>query len=164
VIVRPYLEGDVEALWAILEPVIRAGESYALPRDWPRAAALGFWTRPEHAVFVAEEDGRVVGSYFLRANALGGGGHVANAGYVTDPGWNGRGVGAALCLHSLDEAVRRGFRAMQFNFVVATNARAIALWERFGFAVAGRLPGAFVHPSSGPVDALVMYRSLPASP
>ncbi|MGB8181510.1 MAG: GNAT family N-acetyltransferase, partial [Stellaceae bacterium] len=71
-----------------------------------------------------------------------------------------RGVARAMCVHSLDAARARGFCAMQFNFVVATNERAIELWERCGFAMVGRLPNAFRHPRLGLVDALVMYRAL----
>lgn len=85
---------------------------------------------------------------------------MANCGYVTDSSATGHGVARAMCAHSLDHAKARGFRAMQFNFVVSTNIRAVRLWESFEFAVAGRLPGAFLHPSAGYVDALVMYRDL----
>ena len=49
---------------------------------------------------------------------------------------------------------------MQFNFVVANNARAIATWERAGFDIVGRLPQAFHHPQAGYVDALVMMKRL----
>jgi ribosomal protein S18 acetylase RimI-like enzyme len=65
-----------------------------------------------------------------------------------------------MCAHSLERARERGFQAMQFNFVVSTNERAVALWRSFGFEIVGRLPGAFHHPAAGFVDALVMYRSL----
>ena len=65
-----------------------------------------------------------------------------------------------MCLHSLQRARERGFRAMQFNFVVSTNERAVKLWNNLGFEVVGRLPGAFQHPEYGFVDALVMYQKL----
>ncbi len=151
---------DDDALWAILEPVLRAGETYALPRDWDHEATLAFWCAPDHAVFVAEAADGLVGSYFLRANKKGPGDHVANCGYVTAPWAEGRGVARTLCLHSQEEARARGFKAMQFNCVVATNSRAVALWQRLGFATVGRLPEAFRHPREGFVDALVMYKSL----
>jgi L-amino acid N-acyltransferase YncA len=159
-LVRPAEPGDAPAIWRILEPVIRAGETYTLPRDMSREEALAYWHSPGHEVFVAEDDGEVLGTYFLHANQRGGGSHVANCGYVTDANATGRGVARAMCAHSLDHAKARGFRAMQFNFVVSTNVRAVRLWESFGFAIAGRLPGAFLHPSAGYVDALVMYRNL----
>jgi ribosomal protein S18 acetylase RimI-like enzyme len=158
--IRPARPGDHDALWAILEPVIRAGETYPLPREMSRAEALGYWLQPDHAVFVAEDGGRILGTYYLRANALAGGSHVANCGYMTAPAARGRGVARAMCLHSLEMARARGFRAMQYNLVISTNAAAVHLWQSCGFAVVGRLPEAFRHPAHGYVDALVMYRML----
>lgn len=151
---------DAADLWRILEPVIRAGETYPLPRDMSRDAALAYWHSPGHAVFVAERDRELLGTYYLRANQTGGGAHVANCGYMTATGATGRGVATAMCEHSLAEAKRRGFRAMQFNFVISSNERAVRLWQHCGFAIVGRLPGAFDHPRLGYVDALVMYRTL----
>ena len=159
--IRPAaLSADADSVWAILEPTIRAGETYTLPRDMPREEALDYWFAPRHEVFVAEENARILGTYFLQTNQQGGGSHVANCGYVTAPPASGRGVARAMCAHSLDRARERGFTAMQFNFVVSTNERAVALWQTFGFEIVGRLPGAFHHPTVGYVDALVMYRSL----
>jgi L-amino acid N-acyltransferase YncA len=158
--IRAATAEDGDALWRVLEPTIRAGETYALPRDMSAEAALAYWLAPAHEVFVAEADGALLGTYYLRANQQGGGAHVANCGYIVAPAATGRGVASALCLHSLDRARARGFRAMQFNFVVASNARAIRLWQRFGFAIVGHLPEAFAHPRLGYVDALVMHRKL----
>jgi L-amino acid N-acyltransferase YncA len=158
--IRTATSDDHDALWTILEPVIRAGETYALPRDMTRGDALAYWCAPGFEVFVAEDAGEIVGSYFVHANQRGGGAHVANAGYVTRIGHTGRGVARAMCAHSLDHARGRGYRAMQFNFVVSTNDRAVRLWQAMGFAIVGRLPGAFAHPSLGDVDAFVMFQSL----
>ncbi len=160
VLIRPAGPADDPALWAILEPVIRAGETYTLDPDLTEAAALAYWTGPDKACFVAEADGRVVGTYYVRANQAGGGRHVCNCGYMVATAGAGRGIARAMCAHSLDEARARGFRAMQFNFVVSTNQRAVALWRSMGFDTVGRLPGAFHHPVQGDVDALVMFRTL----
>lgn len=143
--VRAASERDDDAIWRILEPMLRAGETYALPRDLGREEALAHWRSPGNEVFVAEDDGGVHGTYILRKNQLGAGAHVANCGYVTAPDATGRGVARAMCAHSLDEARRRGFRAMQFNLVVSSNERAVRLWQGFGFEIVGRLPGAFEH-------------------
>ncbi len=159
-IVRPAEDRDLEAIWRILEPVIRAGETYTLPSDMTRDAALAYWRARAHKVFVAEEEGTVVGTYYIRTNQTGGGSHVANCAYVTAQEASGRGVARTMCLHSLERAKARGFRAMQFNFVVSTNERAVRLWQSLGFETAGRLPGAFRHPEQGFVDALVMFRAL----
>jgi L-amino acid N-acyltransferase YncA len=158
--IRPARTDDANAIWAILEPTIRAGETYTLPRDMAREQALAYWFSPEHTVFVAEQDGEVLGSYYLRANQRGGGGHVCNCGYMTAAWASGRGVATAMCEHSLEYAKAQGYRAVQFNFVISSNLAAIHLWQKFGFATVGRLPGAFLHPGVGYVDALVMYRTL----
>jgi ribosomal protein S18 acetylase RimI-like enzyme len=160
VTIRAAEAGDRDVIWNILEPTIRAGETYTLPSDLKREEALAYWFACGHEVFVAVMDGEVAGTYFLQANQQGGGSHVANCGYMTAARATGRGVARAMCAHSLERGRERGFRAMQFNFVVSTNLRAVRLWESFGFEIAGRLPGAFRHPTEGYVDALVMFRQL----
>jgi L-amino acid N-acyltransferase YncA len=160
VLIRPATDGDANAIWAIMEPIIRAGETYTLPRDMSKEATLAYWFSPEREVFVAEDSGEIVGTYCLQANQRGGGAHVANCGYMTAASATGRGVARAMCAHSLDRARERGFRAMQFNFVISTNDRAARLWQSFGFEIVGRLPGAFQHPTRGYVDACIMYRTL----
>jgi ribosomal protein S18 acetylase RimI-like enzyme len=160
-LIRKPVSKDEDAIWAILEPVIRAGETYPVPREMDRESALAYWFSPGHEVFVAEEaGGEIVGTYFLKANQKGGGGHVANCGYMTAPHATGRGVARAMCAHSLERAKERCFRAMQFNFVVSTNERAVRLWQSCGFEIVGRLPQVFEHPTHGFVDAFVMYRQL----
>ena len=159
-IIRPAGSSDADAIWSILEPTIRAGETYTLPREMDRDQSLSYWFSPDHTVFVAEEDGEVLGTYYLRANQKGGGAHVGNCGYMTAAWASGRGVATNMCAHSLEYARTHGFRAMQFNFVIGSNLPAIHLWQKFGFETVGRLPGAFLHPSLGYVDALVMYRTL----
>jgi ribosomal protein S18 acetylase RimI-like enzyme len=159
-VIRPANDPDEAALWRILEPVIRAGETYPLPRDMTQARALAYWHSAGHVVFVAEQDGEIVGTYYLRANQAGGGAHVANCGYMTAQGAAGRGIATAMCHHSLAEAKARGYRAMQFNFVISSNARAVRLWQHCGFEIVGRLPEVFGHPTLGYVDAYVMLRRL----
>jgi len=159
-LVRPAANEDANAIWAIMEPIIRAGETYTLPRDMDKKTALAYWLSPGHEVFIAEENGEIVGTYFLQSNQQGGGAHVANCGYMTAVTATGRGVARAMCEHSLSCARGRRFRAMQFNFVVSTNERAVRLWQSLGFDIIGRLPGAFQHPTLGYVDAYIMYRDL----
>ena len=158
--IRPALRQDHAAIAAIILPVIRAGETYALDPAMTQDAALAYWFGDDKTVFVFEEEGAILGTYYLRANQAGGGRHVANAGYMTGPAARGRGVARAMAVHSFDEARARGFAAMQFNFVVASNAAAVHLWTALGFATVGRVPGAFRHPRLGAVDALVMHRPL----
>lgn len=145
---------------AIVVPTLAAGETYAIARDLDMDGVLAYWFGPSHEVFVAEDDGTVLGTYYLMANQGGGGAHVANCGYMTAPAAQGRGIARAMCEHSLVRARERGFRAMQFNHVVSTNTRAVALWQKLGFDIVGTLPLAFNHPAQGYVDSYVMFRGL----
>ena len=158
--IHPATDSDRDAIWAILEPMIRSGETYTLPRDMSKKQALEYWFAGDKETFVWKENGAVLGTYFLKTNQQGGGAHVANCGYVTAPAAQGRGIARQMCLHSLERARERDFRAMQFNFVVSTNERAIKLWTSLDFKIVGCLPLAFEHPTLGFVDALVMYREL----
>jgi ribosomal protein S18 acetylase RimI-like enzyme len=158
--IRAATETDADAIWAMLEPVIRAGDVYALAVDLDREEALAYWFAPGNRVFVAVLDGQIAGSYYLRANQRGGGAHVCNCGYVTEMRKRGHGLAREMCEHSLEFGRAQGFLAMQFNFVVSTNAAAVHLWQQCGFRELGRLPGAFLHPELGYVDALVMWREL----
>ena len=158
--IRAARSDDASAIWAALEPAFRAGETYAVPRDIGRNEALDYWFAQDHEVFVADADGKVLGTYYLRANQAGGGDHVSNCGFVTAPSAQGRGVARRMLEHSLVHAKNRGFRAMQFNFVISTNERAVRTWQRYGFAIVGRLPLAYNHPTRGFVDALVMHTIL----
>jgi ribosomal protein S18 acetylase RimI-like enzyme len=160
VTMRAATTADRAAVWDILRPVFRAGETYAIDPAISEADALAYWFGPGREVRVAEADGVVLGSYYIRPNAEGGGAHVCNCGFVTAEAAQGRGVARAMLAEALDRAAQSGYRAMQFNFVISTNTRAVALWQTAGFQIAGRLPGAYLHPTKGYVDALVMYRSL----
>ncbi len=159
-IFRPATADDAETLWAMLEPVFRAGDTYAVDPGIGRESALGYWCGGNHSTWLAEDEGEAIGTYYICPNQGGGGAHVCNCGFVTARGAEGRGVARAMLKDALARARMMGYRAMQFNFVVETNARAVALWQSHGFATVGRLPGAFRHPERGYVDALVMYRDL----
>lgn len=159
-IIRAATAADVRAIWRILEPVIRAGETYALPRDMSKADALMFWMGKGREAFVAEEAGAILGTYYLRANSMGGGAHVCNCGFMVAAEARGRGVATAMCRDSFERARERGYRAMQFNFVVSTNTAAITLWQSLGFREIGRVPSGFRHPALGYVDTLILFREL----
>lgn len=155
--------GDWPAVWDILRPVFRAGETYAFATDIDETAAHRAWVELPAATFVVRAaDERILATYYLKPNQPGPGAHVCNCGYVTAETARGQGLAAAMCEHSQAEARRLGFRAMQFNLVVATNEGAVRLWQRLGFAIVGTLPGAFLHPHQGYVDAHVMFKTLVA--
>jgi ribosomal protein S18 acetylase RimI-like enzyme len=161
ILVQPFLPRYWASVWRVLEPVFRAGETYAFSPDISEAEARHVWSEVPAATFVALNSGdEVLGTYYIKPNQPALGAHVCNCGYVTAEQARGRGIASAMCEHSQEEARARGFRAMQYNLVVSTNEGAIRLWKKHGFAVIGVLPGAFRHASLGYVDALVMFKQL----
>jgi len=158
--IRPARETDRDAIWNIFHAIVAPGDTYAFDPRISREDALAYWFREDTHTYVAEEDGRVVGTYILKANQPGLGSHVANAAFMVAPDAQGSGAGRRMAEHCLGEASLLGFRAMQFNFVVSTNEGAIRLWKQLGFKTVGTLPGAFRHPQKGYVDVYVMFRSL----
>ena len=158
---RPATDADWPQLWAFLAPVLGAGETYTYPQDISEAEARQTWLLPEPwQVVVADAGDRIVGVAKYGPNQPGRGAHVANASFVVDPAHEGHGVGRALAEHVLAEARERGFRAMQFNAVVETNAAAVRLWESLGFRILATVPEAFDHPTAGLVGLHLMHRAL----
>lgn len=159
--IRPFEQSDWPATWQVIEPVLRAGETYSFDRDIAEEDAYRAWITAPAATFVAEGDaGTILGTYHIKPNQPGQGAHVCNCGYIVSESARGMGVASEMCLHSQTEALTRGFLAMQYNLVVATNTGAVRLWQKLGFEIAGTLPRAFHHPSQGYVDAFVMYKWL----
>lgn len=158
--IRRINDADWPAAWSILRPTFAAGDTYAYPPTIDEADARRIWIDAPAATYVALVDGAICGTYYVKANQPGLGAHVCNCGYVVAAAARGHGIASAMCEHSQREAVALGFRAMQYNLVVATNEGAIRLWQRHGFAIVGTLPGAFNHQRFGYVDALVMYKTL----
>ena len=142
----------------MLEPVFRAGDTYAIDPAISREDALAYWCA--HHAYVAEVGGTPLGTFYIRPNQQGGGAHVCNCGYITARAAQGKGIARAMLAFSLDEARRLGFEAMQYNFVLATNARAIETWRRAGFGEIGRIPRAFRLPGGAYTDALILHRFL----
>ena len=159
--IRLIEDGDWDRVWPVIKPVFRSGESYPYPIDICSSDAFEVWVTAAQATYVAvDQNGAVLGTYYLKANQPGLGGHVANCGYIVGEGARGQGIASKMCVHSQAEAVKLGFRAMQYNLVVSTNVGAVQLWERHGFERIGVLRGAFHHLSAGYVDAYVMYKTL----
>lgn len=156
--IRPATDSDCDAIWNIFREVIAAGDTYPLDANISREDALAYWFQREARVFVTEAGGKIVGSYTLHSNQSGGGGHVANAAFIVAGDAREQGIGRAMGEHCLNEARRLGFRAMQFNFVVASNESAVKLWQDLGMKIVGTVPGAFRHPTRGYVDVYVMYQ------
>lgn len=159
--IRRFEDADWPVVWPILRATFAAGDTYAFAPQSTEAEIRRAWIDAPAATYVAcAQDGRLLGTYYIKANQAGLGAHVSNCGYVVASDAQGRGVATAMCEHSQKEALSLGFRAMQFNLVVSTNERAIRLWQKLGYSVIGTLPGAFRHQRLGYVDALVMYKQL----
>lgn len=156
--IRPAGPDDHDAIWSMLEPVFRAADTYAIDPDISRADALTYWTAAH--CYVAEDDAGLWGTFYIRRNQKGGGSHVCNCGYITARGAEGKGVARAMLAHSLSEAKSLGFEAMQYNFVLRSNARAVKLWQSSGFEIVGTQPRAFRHPDGSYTDAYTMHRFL----
>lgn len=159
-ILRRAEPADFDAIWPLLRDVFRAGTTYAVDPAISKDDARTYWMTSARATYVAENEGRVVGTYYIKTNQSGGGAHICNCGYIVSPAARGQGLAAMMCDHSEQEARALGYMAMQFNFVLASNAGALRLWRRLGFAIIGTIPDAFDHPTEGMVDAYVMYKRL----
>jgi len=151
---------DFDSIWRIFREVVERGDTYVYDPSTTKEEARSIWMADGNSTYVALIDGRIIGTYILKRNQPGLGSHVANAGYMVRADCQGLGVGRAMCEHSIEEARRQGYLAMQFNMVVSTNEGAVALWEKLGFSIVGTLPQAFRHKTLGLVDAYVMHRYL----
>ncbi|HRI66093.1 MAG TPA: GNAT family N-acetyltransferase [Polyangium sp.] len=158
--IRQATRADFTQIWPFFKEIVEAGDTYAFPRDVTEEQALTIWIDTPRKTFVFEENGQILGSYFIKTNQAGPGNHVCNCGYMVSRAARGRGLASAMCEHSQEIARELGYKAMQFNLVVSTNEGAVRLWNKLGFVIVGRLPKAFQHPSQGYVDALVMYKWL----
>ncbi len=151
---------DADALWTIIEPIVKAGDTWVYSPDSSREKMLDIWYSSDKYSYVYEVENQVVATFFIKSNQPDLGSHVANAGYMVHPDFRGRGIAEVMCRFSLGEARRLGFEAMQFNIVMATNVGAIRLWQKCGFEIIGTIPKAYQHQTLGLTDALVMYQWL----
>lgn len=162
--IRPMQAEDFAVFWPTFRAIIQAQESYAYDPQLSEDEARALWCDVPQETWLAEEDGVLLGSYFIKPNAAGPGAHVCNCGYMVAPAARGRGVAAALCAHSQQRGRELGFLAMQFNAVVASNTVAVALWKKLGYVEVGRVPGAYRHATLGLVDCLIMHQWLQLPP
>jgi len=158
--IRAAADSDKPAIWQIIKSVISTGDTYVFDPETPEDEMLDYWFAPEKHVYVAEEGGVIVGTFWLKPNYPGLGSHVCNAAYMVSPNAFGKGIGRRMAEFSLDEARRLGFTAMQFNFVVSSNTAAVKLWKSIGMEIVGEIPDAFDHRELGLTNAYVMYRKL----
>lgn len=159
--IRDATPDDWPAIWPFMRQIITDGETYTYDRDLPESEARASWfLPPPDRTVVAVSDGVVAGTAKMNRNHRGGGSHIASASFMVDPACSGRGIGRALGEEVISWAKSAGYRAIQFNAVVSTNTRAVALWQSLGFTIIGTLPEGFLHPTKGYVDLHIMHRPL----
>ena len=161
--IREVIDGDFDDIWPIFHAIVNKGDTYAYPHDTNKQQAQNLWLEIPLATYVAEKNGVILGTYFIKTNQTGAGEHVCNCGYMVAPAAQGQGLATLMCQHSQRQALKLGYKAMQFNFVAASNTGALKLWQKLGFATVGCLPRAFLHPQLGYIDAMVMYKWLTLS-
>lgn len=153
-------QSDSDALWEIIKPIIREGSTYVFSSDSSEEKMLAYWLGEDKRTYVAESDGKIVGTFYLKANQPDRGSHIVNAGFMVYQHIIGKGIGKAMAEFSFAESKRLGFQAMQFNYVVKSNTAAVHLWKKLGFEIVGEVPDAFTHPKLGLTNVLLMYRKL----
>jgi ribosomal protein S18 acetylase RimI-like enzyme len=158
--IREATDNDHDGIWKIFEQVVRVGDTYAFDPDTPKEDLPKLWFAPAMKVYVAEENGKISGTYFIKPNQPGLGAHIANCGYMVHPESRGRGLGKQLFDHSWLVAKESGYKGMQFNLVVSTNQIALQLWEKLGFRIIGTIPKGFNHLQLGYVDAYILFREI----
>lgn len=158
--IRKAIDQDRHEVWEIFTAVIQTGDTYVFAPDTVKEDLDKHWFSPYMDTYVLEEDGEILGTYIIKPNQIDLGSHIANASYMVHPKAQGKGIGKLLCEHSLMEARKFGFMAMQFNLVVSTNKVAVKLWQKFGFTIIGTIPDGFNHLTLGYVDAYIMYLKL----
>lgn len=148
-------------VWAFMQPVFAAGDSYPNAVDASESDAKSYWFNPGKTTHVAiDQKGDVLGVYYLRPNQPPLGAHICNCGYVVASAARGRGIASMMCEHSQNFAIENGYRGMQYNLVVSSNTGAVNLWQKHGFDIIGTVPGAFHHKNLGYVDAHIMFKQL----
>jgi ribosomal protein S18 acetylase RimI-like enzyme len=158
--IRPATHSDKPGVWEIIKTVIAGGDTYVFDPETPEEEMLAYWFSPEKFVYVAEDDGEILGTYWIKPNQPGLGSHVGNGAYMVSPKVKGKGIGRMMAEHSIEEARRIGFKSIQFNFVVKSNEVAVNLWQKVGFEIIGEIPDAFDHKENGLTNAYIMYRKL----
>jgi len=158
--IRTATTNDFNQIWPIFHEIVKAGETYALSPETSQIEAKEIWLEKPKQTFIVEKNGKVLGTYIIKTNQAGPGGHVCNCAYMVSSIARGQGLATMMCQHSQLIARNMGYKGMQFNFVASSNIIAIKLWHKLGFDTVGNLPKAFNHPKAGFIDALVMYKWL----
>ena len=151
---------DKDQIWEIIKEVISKGDTYTFDPNTHKETMLNYWYGPDRYTYVATDNRKIVGTFYIKINQPGLGAHIANGAYMVSETASGKGIGKKMGEFSLEEAKRLGYTAMQFNIVIKSNARAVNLWQNLGFKIIGEIPDAFNHKENGMTNAYIMYRKL----
>lgn len=160
IIIRQAIPEDHESIWQIIRTVIQTGDTYMFSPTASKEKMLEYWCGPGTFTYVALIDDSIKGTFVLRDNKPDLGSHIGNGSYMVDPSAHGLGIGRRMGEHSITEAKRLGYHAIQFNYVVKSNQPAVNLWLSLGFEIVGEVPEAFNHSQLGYTNVYVMYRKL----
>lgn len=161
IIVRKYTQNDIADLRAIWNHVVEEGNSFPQNEPMDGQQAEHFFAEQSYTGVAQEPDtGEIVGLYILHPNNIGRCGHIANTSYAVKEGQRGKHIGERLVKDSMAVAASLSFRILQFNAVVATNKRAIHLYEKLGFTPLGAIPGGFKMNDNTYVDIIPFYINL----
>ncbi|CAD5282522.1 Acetyltransferase [Alteromonas sp. 38] len=158
--IREITKLDFESFWPTFYSVIQAQETYAFDPNMTLEEAYSLWCEIPLNAYVFVESNAVLGTYYIRPNAMGPSSHICNCGYMVSPEARGKGIARLMCEHSQKKAIELGFDAMQYNSVVSTNNVAVRLWEKLGYSIIGTIPKAYKHGQLGLVDSYIMYKWL----
>jgi RimJ/RimL family protein N-acetyltransferase len=165
--IRRATPGDAAALVDLAENVGREEGRWILGTGpWRPVADERRYLRtiqgyPDAAVFVAEDDGHIVGRLSLSRDPHPASRHVADLGLMVSVSHRRQGVGTALLRTAVEWAHEAGVRKLELH-VFPWNEPALALYEGFGFEREGYRKG---HYDRGGelVDAILMAYSVDAS-
>ncbi|WP_286235671.1 GNAT family N-acetyltransferase [Thalassotalea sediminis] len=161
--IREITTSDFAAFWPTFSEVIQEQETYAFDPDMTQEQAFNLWCETPLKAYAFVENNQVLGTYYIKQNAMGPSSHICNCGYMVSNEARGKGIARSMCEHSQRKAIELGFDAMQFNSVVSTNNVAIRLWKKLGFSIIGTIPKAYNHPQLGLIDSYIMYKWLGTS-
>ena len=159
--VRAYTDNDIEAMVTIWNQVVEDGVAFPQEECLTPESGTAFFAEQTYCGVAEDMDtGRIYGMYILHPNNVGRCGHICNTSYAVKDGVRGRHIGEQLVRHSMAQGKALGYRILQFNAVVATNASALHLYRRLGFKQLGVIPGGFLMPDGHYEDIIPHYHEL----
>ncbi len=144
IVIRNFQSQDIPAMVHIWNEIVESGVAFPQEEKLTEATGKSFFAEQSYCGVAEEkESGKILGLYILHPNNVGRCGHIGNASYAVSSANRGMRLGEQLVLDSIRQAHRLGFRILQFNAVVATNASARHLYEKIGFTQLGTIPNGF---------------------